>query len=116
MTANITLTQRMLNKSEINANKTIQQFLLDDFGLSYTDDFFLVGQKYTVLGEYTDGEVVHVNFFRRSGRGDKMISIQKLKKYAEAGDRVNLSSGSEEESGLRIFISIHKPTEEVTNA
>ena len=35
MEATIKLTKRMLDKSEINANKTVQQFLSDDFGLEY---------------------------------------------------------------------------------
>jgi hypothetical protein len=43
MEATIKLTKRMLDKSEINANKTVQQFLSDDFGLEYTDPFFQRG-------------------------------------------------------------------------
>jgi hypothetical protein len=113
MDAKIKLTQRMLEKSEINANKTVKQFLLDDFGMEYTDPFFKVGNKLTVFGEYIDGEEVHVNFFRRSGRGDTMLSIQKLKQYADAGDEVRLSSDSESDGdGTRIFIQVHRPTEE----
>ena len=49
--AYITLTQRMLSKSEINANKTVQQFLLEDFGMEYTDKFFENRNKLTVIGE-----------------------------------------------------------------
>jgi len=39
MEAKIKLTQRMLSKSEINANKTVRQFLLDEFDMDYTDQF-----------------------------------------------------------------------------
>jgi len=112
MGANIKLTKRMLDKAEINANKTVQQFLSDDFGLEYTDPFFSEGSKLTVIAEYKDGEEANVNFFRRSGRGDKMVSIQKLKTYADAGDEVHLSSNSESDGdGTHIYIQVHRPTE-----
>ena len=117
MDAKIKLTERMLEKSEINANKTVKQFLLDDFGMEYTDPFFKVGNKLTVFGEYIDGEEVHVNFFRRSGRGDTMLSIQKLKQYADAGDEVRLSSDSESDGdGTRIFISVYSSGSETDAA
>ena len=116
MEAKIKLTQRMLSKSEINANKTVRQFLLDEFDMDYTDPFFNEN-KFTVTGEYIDGTEAKVNFFTRSGRGDKMISIQKLKQYADAGDIVRLISNSRDADGTRIFISVHRPyTEASTNA
>ena len=116
MDAKIKLTERMLNKSEINANKTVKQFMWDDFGMKYTDPFFEQGNKLTVIGEYIDGEEADINFFRRSGRGDTMLSIQKLKQYADAGDEVRLSSDSESDGdGTRIFIQVHRPIRE-TNA
>tara|TARA_R100001509_G_C4853517_1_gene210924 strand:+ start:539 stop:898 length:360 start_codon:yes stop_codon:yes gene_type:complete len=115
--AYITLTQRMLSKSEINANKTVQQFLLEDFGMEYTDKFFENRNKLTVIGEYIDGEEVNVNFFRRSGRGDKMISIQKLGQYADAGDKVRLLSDSESDGdGTRIYIQVHRQIEAEADA
>lgn len=105
----IKLTQRMLNKSEINANKTVMKFLADDFGMEYTDNFFNEA-KLSVEGEYADGTVAKVNFFRRSGRGDKMISIQSLKHYADAGDMVILRSNSEGDGdGTEIYISVFRP-------
>ena len=117
MAANIKLTQRMLNKSEINANKTVKQFLWDDFGMKYTDLFFEQGNKLTVIGEYIDGEEADINFFRRSGRGDTMLSIQKLKQYADAGNEIRLISDSESDGdGTRIFIQVHRPTEETDAA
>ena len=113
MRAKIKLTKTMLEKSIIDANKTVQKFLLEDFGMEYTDPFFKIGCKFTVIGEYIDGEEVKVNFFSRSGRGDRMISIQKLKKYADAGDIVSLYSDSESDGdGTRIFIQVYRPVEE----
>ena len=107
--ATIKLTQRMLIKSEINANKTVKKFLADDFGIEYTDNFF-DDSKLSIEGEYADGTVAKVNFFRRSGRGDKMISIQSLKHYADAGDMVILRSNSESDGdGTEIYISVFRP-------
>lgn len=112
MEAIIKLTERMLSKSEINANKTVRQFLSDEFDMDYTDPFFKEN-KFTVTGEYIDGTEAKVNFFTRSGRGDKMISIQKLKQYANAGDEVHLSS-EWDANETRIFISIHKTNTEAS--
>ncbi len=102
----------MLEKSIIDANKTVQKFLLEDFGMEYTDPFFEIGCKFTVYGTYIDGEEVNINFYR-SKRGDKRISIQKLKKYADAGDIISLYSDSESDGdGTRIFIQVYRPVEE----
>ena len=38
--ARIKLTNTMLDKSIIDANKTVQSFLLEDFGMDYADKFF----------------------------------------------------------------------------
>ena len=112
MRAKIKLTKTMLDKSIIDANKTVQKFLYEDFDMEYTDPFFSIGCKFIVKGEYIDGEEVNINFYR-SKRGDKRISIQKLKKYADAGDIVSLYSDSEEDGdGTRIFIQVHRPLEE----
>lgn len=108
MEAIIKLTERMLSKSEINANKTVRQFLSEEYGMEYTNPFFKEN-KFTVTGEYIDGTEAKVNFFTRSGRGDKMISIQKLKQYANAGDEVHLSTQwDENETRIFTLISIHK--------
>ena len=101
--AKIKLTKTMLDKSIIDANKTVQKFLTDDFEMSYDDPYFVQqwynekAQRYergrlTITGEYADGERVDVRFYRSGTRADKRISIQKLKQYAEAGDTVILTS------------------------
>ena len=106
--AKIKLTKTMLDKSIIDANKTVQQFLTDDFEMSYDDPLFVQQwynektQRYergklTVTGEYADGERVDVRFYRSGKRADKRISIQKLKQYAEAGDTVILTSNAKDE-------------------
>ena len=119
MDARIKLTKTMLNKSIIDANKTVQSFLLEDFGMDYTDKFFteqfynadkdrFERNKFTIIGEYIDGTEADITFYRSGKRGDKRISIQKLKQYADAGDEVRLISNSESDGdGTRIFISVY---------
>lgn len=119
MAANIKLTKTMLDKSIIDANKTVQSFLLEDFGMDYADKFFTETffnaekdkwerNKFTIIGEYIDGTEADITFYRSGKRGDKRISIQKLKQYADAGNQVRLISDSESDGdGTRIFISVY---------
>jgi len=118
MEAKIKLTKTMLDKSIIDANKTVQQFLDHDFGMNYDDPFFTkewydldaertMRNAFFVVGEYADGTEANVKFYRSAKRGDKRISIQKLKQYAEAGDEVILTSDAESlHDGIRIQINI----------
>lgn len=124
--ARIKLTNTMLDKSIIDANKTVQSFLLEDFGMDYTDKFFTEvvfnaekdkweRNKFTVTGEYIDGEEANITFYRSGKRGDKRISIQKLRQYADAGNEVRLISDSENDGdGTRIFISVYTSGEEAS--
>ena len=124
MRAKIKLTKTMLDKSIIDANKTVQKFLDEDFGMSYDEAFFtdtyfntekdkFERNRYVVEAEYIDGTEARVTFYRSEKRGDKRISIQKLKKYADAGDIVSLYSDSESYGdGTRIFIQVYRPVEE----
>jgi hypothetical protein len=118
MEAKIKLTKTMLNKSIIDANKSVQQFLDHDFGMNYDDKFFTYTyfnseterferNAFFIVGEYADGTEADVRFYRSATRGDKRISIQKLKQYAEAGDEVILTSDAESlHDGIRIQINI----------
>ena len=113
--ARIKLTNTMLDKSIIDANKTVQSFLYEDFGMDYNDTFFVERNKYIVMGEYIDGEEAKITFYRSGKRGDKRISIQKLKQYADAGNEVRLISDSESDGdGTRIFISVYTSGEEAS--
>lgn len=128
MDARIKLTKTMLDKSIIDANKTVQSFLLEDFGMDYADKFFteqfynadkdrFERNKFTIIGEYIDGTEADITFYRSGKRGDKRISIQKLKQYADAGNEVRLISNSESDGdGTRIFIQIHRPIGEADAA
>ena len=115
MEAKIKLTKTMLDKSIIDANKTVQQFLDHDFEMSYDDPFFVERGKLAITGEYANGERVNVRFYRTGKRGDKRISIQKLKQYAEAGDEVILTSDAESlHDGYRIHINIVRQEADAT--
>ena len=123
MEAKIKLTKTMLNKSIIDANKTVCDFLDHDFGMNYNDRFFTeewydtekertVRNAFLVVGEYADGTEGDVKFYRSAKRGDKRISIQKLKQYAEAGDEVILTSDAESlHDAYRIHINIVRQTD-----
>ena len=123
MEAKIKLTKTMLDKSIIDANKSVRDFLDNDFGMNYDDPFFTkewydieaertMRNAFFVVGEYIDGTEANIKFYRSAKRGDKRISIQKLKQYADAGDIVRLSSDAESlHDGLRIFIQVHRPLE-----
>ena len=124
--AKIKLTKTMLDKSIIDANKTVCEFLDHDFGMNYNDRFFTeewydterertMRNAFLVVGEYADGTEGDVKFYRSAKRGDKRISIQKLKQYAEAGDEVILTSDAESlHDGYRIHINIVRQEADAT--
>jgi hypothetical protein len=94
--------------------------------MDYTDKFFteqfynsekdrFERNKFTVKGEYIDGTEADITFYRSGKRGDRRISIQKLKQYADAGNEVRLISDSESDGdGTRIFISVYTSGEEAS--
>ena len=110
----------MLDKSIIDANKSVQQFLDHDFGMNYDNPFFTkewydldtertMRNAFLVIGEYADGTEANIKFYRSAKRGDKRISIQKLKQYAEVGDTIILTSDAESlHDGIRIHINIQR--------
>jgi len=118
MEATIKLTKTMLDKCIIDANKSVREFLDHDFGMNYDDKFFTaewydteaertMRNAFLVVGEYADGTEADVKFYRSAKRGDKRISIQKLKQYADVGDEVILTSDAESlHDGIRIQINI----------
>ena len=118
MDATILITKTMLDKSIIDANTSVRNFLEHDFGMNYDDKFFTaewydiekertMRNAFFVVGEYADGTEADVKFYRSAKRGDRRISIQKLKQYAEVGDKVILTSDAESlHDGYRIQINI----------
>ena len=90
--ATIKITQRMLNKSIIDANKSVVAFAKEHLTTDY--DMIENGQKATFTGFFTDdfrSQETQVRLYRRP-RGDKLLSIKHLSKWAKAGDTVVLKS------------------------
>tara|TARA_B100001939_G_scaffold4186_1_gene3992 strand:+ start:405 stop:782 length:378 start_codon:yes stop_codon:yes gene_type:complete len=122
MEAKIKLTKTMLDKSIIDANKSVREFLEQDFGMNYDDTFFTMEwydeetnttkrNGFIVVGEYEDGTESNVKFYRSAKRGDRRISIQKLKQFAEVGDTIILTSDAESlHDGIHIYIEVERET------
>ena len=90
--ATINLTDTMLNKSIIDANKSVCE-LAKEFSFDYSEHE--AGDKNMVSCRYPDGVVGKVTFYKAKTRGDKRVSITNLKKYAQAGDVVTLKQSKE---------------------
>ena len=87
MKATINITDTMLKKSIIDANKSVCD-LAKEFSFDYSEAD--CGQKHPVVGKYPDGTEARVTFYKAKTRGDKRISITNLKHQAKAGDVVTL--------------------------
>ena len=87
MKATIKITQRMLNKSIIDANKSVVTFFREHLPeLGY--DFIINGGKNVILAHYDDGheyKPTQIRLYRRP-RGDKLLSVEGLTRRAKAGD------------------------------
>jgi hypothetical protein len=110
MIAKIKITQRMLTKSIIDANKSVVEFVKEYLPVDYDhlEWYRLNGRKprAAYCSMFTDGSLSEVRFYIRP-RGDKLLSIKGITKKAKAGDTVTLShyTGSTEE-GRNCYISI----------
>ena len=105
MEAKIKLTKTMLDKSIIDANKTVQQFLTANWQMEH-DEYAEVHENgydyikpqgkivfYKVAFE--DSELETEIRFYKTKRGDKRISIKNIKKYADVGDTIIIKKDSE---------------------
>ena len=91
--ATIQLTETMLNKSIIDANKTVCDFA-EQFDFKYNE--VDAGERFELVGKYKDNTKCKVSFYKSKGRGDKRISITGLKKIAKAGDTIILGNRGED--------------------
>ena len=95
MEAKIKLTKTMLNKSIIDANKSVREFLEQELDYSYDKleaDVFdgKYYHNYWCNALYEDDTPTIVTFYKSRTRGDRRISIKNLRKFAEEGDTVKL--------------------------
>ena len=89
MKATINVTDTMLNKSIIDANKSVCE-LAKEFSFDYSEHE--AGDKNMVSCRYPDGIIGRVTFYKAKTRGDKRISITKLKHYRATHVRARWSS------------------------
>ena len=101
-TALISLTDTMLKKSIIDANKSVCEFA-KTFSFDYKEA--QCGDRKPLAASYPDGTPAKVTFYRAKTRGDKRISITKLKKFARAGDNVTLLNTDDGER-IKILINV----------
>ena len=94
MEAKIKLTKTMLDKSIIDANKSVREFLEKELDYAYDKMEANVDGKYYgsywCHALYEDDTSTIVTFYKSRTRGDRRISIKNLRKFAEEGDTVKL--------------------------
>ena len=88
--AQIRLSKTMLDKSIIDANKSVRDLALN-FGIDF--DKMKNGDKYEVLARFDDtNQESIVRFYKTINRGDRRVSIKGIKQYASIGDLIALSA------------------------
>ena len=90
--AQIRLSKTMLNKSIIDANKSVRDLALN-FGIDF--DKMKNGDKYEVEARFDDPDSNQhsiVRFYKTINRGDRRVSIKGIKQYANIGDLIALSA------------------------
>jgi len=85
MEAKIVITQRMLNKSIIDANKSVVDFAKKYLTTTFCD--LENGEKTTVPAVFEDDTATEIRLYRRP-RGDKLMSIKDIKKHVSVGDTI----------------------------
>jgi len=113
MKARIKITQRMLNKSIIDANKTVVKFFREYLPeLGY--DFIENGAKNTLSAYYDDGHEytpTSIRLYRRP-RGDKLLSVWGLTKRANAGNVMTFEH-DKESNRIIIRLELGEPPKEI---
>jgi hypothetical protein len=94
-TAKIRLTKTMLDKCIIDANTSVRTLAML-YGVHYDD--MKNGEKVEVDAFFHTDEETVVRFYKTINRGDRRVSIVKIKKFAEVGDLIGLTTLSSAES------------------
>lgn len=94
MEATIKLTKTMLDKSIIDANKSVQRYLdkhwSDDTDNKGYDEIQPQGGVDFYDVRFADSDLETQVRFYKTKRGDKRLSIKNLKKYADVGDTIRI--------------------------
>ena len=104
--AQIRLSKTMLDKSIIDANKSVRDLALN-FGIDF--DKMKNGDKYEVLARFDDtNQESVVRFYKTINRGDRRVSIKNIKQYASIGDLIALSAclPKDENKDIIIILSL----------
>ena len=101
----IKLTNTMLSKHIIDANKSVTE-LAKSIGINYAD--IKAGEKVTIEGCFGNSKPCKVSFYKTKTRGDKRFSISGLKKEASAGDTIAIQKN---QNGA-LIINVSKKEEE----
>ena len=113
MKARINLTQRMLNKSIIDANKSVVAFVRNCYPtLGY--DFIDNGCKNTLVAYYDDGHAytpTQIRLYRRP-RGDKLLSVQGMTMRAKAGNVMTFEHDIES-NRIIVRLELGEPPKEI---
>ena len=113
MKARINITQRMLNKSIIDANKSVVAFFLRNLetrGYVNIDN----GWRQVVRAFYDDGSgytETEIRLYRRP-RGDKLLSVQGLTKRANAGNVMTFEH-DKESNRIIVRLELGEPPKEI---
>lgn len=87
-TGTITLTKTMLDKCIIDANASVRKLALY-LGVDYSK--MDAGDKEIVDARIFGADECKITFYKAKTRGDRRVSISKLKKAASEGDTVALT-------------------------
>ena len=113
MKARVKITQRMLNKSIIDANKSVVAFVRDCYPtLGY--DFIVNGGKNVILAHYDDGheyKPTQIRLYRRP-RGDKLLSVEGLTRRANAGNVMTFEH-DKESNRIIVRLELGEPPKEI---
>ena len=99
----IKITQRMLNKSIIDANKSVTAFAKEHLPVDY--DHLENGAKVVFQAIFDDGTRTELRMYRRP-RGDELLSIKGISKRAKVGDIVSLINEGGDVSGEQYYLRI----------
>jgi hypothetical protein len=103
----IKLTKTMLEKSIIDANKSVRR-LASLFNVDM--DAMSQGDKVTIEGVFFDGTPCKVNFYRTKNRADRRVSVTGLKKQADIGDTITLSYKRTDTGAFILVVNVSQAT------
>ena len=106
----IMVTKTMLDKSIIDANKTVQEYTKWHWDVDYAaldaGEYFSVPM---ILVQDEIEYVLNVKFYKSKGRGDKRVSIEKLRTFAQVGDLVTLWIDKSKDESVAYINIEHDP-------